>query len=137
MTGNSTITFVTSNINVGGELSANTIHVYNSIHVSVSAATLAPAQSAYLSLNSPSYNFITVSGSGTVDIILPNPLINNKGIMFYIKNNSSTNNYDIHIHNHTGSVLPYGGILVGKTSVNKSYTQVVWDGTTWQTLHHV
>jgi hypothetical protein len=137
LTGNSTITFVTSNINVGGELSANTIHVYNSIHVSVSAATLAPAQSAYLSLNSPSYNFITVSGSGTVDIILPNPLINNKGIMFYIKNNSSTNNYDIHIHNHTGSVLPYGGILVGTTSVNKSYTQVVWDGTTWQTLHHV
>ena len=28
-------------------------------------------------------------------------------------------------------------VLVGTTSVNKSYTQVVWDGTTWQTLHHV
>ena len=137
MTGNSTITFVTSNINVGGELSANTIHVYNSIHVSVSAATLAPAQSAYLSLNSPSYNFITVSALGTLDIILPNPLTNNKGIMFYIKNNSSTNNFDIHIHNHTGSTLAYGGILAGTTAINKSYTQVVWDGTTWQTLHHV
>jgi hypothetical protein len=137
LTGNSTITFVASNINVNGELSANTIHVYNAIHVSVSSVTLAPAQSAYLSLNSPSYNFITVSELGTLDLILPNPSTNNKGIMFYIKNLSNVNNYDIHIHNHTGSTLTYGGILAGTTAINKSYTQVVWDGTTWQTLHHV
>jgi hypothetical protein len=57
--------------------------------------------------------------------------------MFYIKNMSNVNNYNIHIHNYTGSNLTYGGILAGTTAVNKSYTQVVWDGTTWQTLHHV
>ena len=135
LTGNSTITFVTSNINISGELSANTIHVYNAMHVSLSTATLAAAQSAYLTLNSPSYHFITVSNNGTLDIILPNSPINNKGITFYIKNTSTANGHDIHIHNHTGSILSYGGILAGTTNVNKPYTQVVWDGTVWQTIY--
>jgi hypothetical protein len=135
LTGNSTITFVASNINVSGELSANTIHVFNAMHFSVSASTFAPLQSAYLSLTSPTYHFITVSSLGTLDIILPNTSVNNKGITFYIKNMSNVNNYDIHIHNHTGSLLSYGGILAGTTAANKAYTQVVWDGTTWQTVY--
>ena len=135
LTGNSTITFVTSNINISGELSANTIHVYNAMHVSLSTATLAAAQSAYLTLNSPSYHFITVSNNGTLDIILPNSPINNKGITFYIKNTSTANGHNIHIHNHTGSLLSYGGTLAGTSNVNKPYTQVVWDGTVWQTIY--
>jgi hypothetical protein len=135
LTGNSTITFVASNINVSGELSANTIRVFNAMHYSVSASTLAPAQSAYLTLNSPTYQFIAVSSGGTLDIILPNSPVNNKGITFYIKNTSTANGRDIHIHNHTGSILSYGGILVGTANDNKHYTQVVWDGTIWQTVY--
>ena len=135
MTGNSTITFVASNINVSGELSANTVRVFNAMHYSVSAATLAPAQSAYLTLNSPTYQFIAVSSGGTLDIILPDSPVNNKGITFYIKNTSTANGRDIHIHNHNGSTLSYGGILAGTANANKPYTQVVWDGTIWQTVY--
>ena len=65
---------------------------------------------------------------------LPSTAGNNVGMMFYIKNVSTAGNRVVHINNSAGSPIALGSILAGNAN---AYTQVVWDGTTWQTVMHV
>ena len=55
-------------------------------------------------------------------------------MMFYIKNVSTAGNRVVHINNSAGTPITLGSVLAGNAD---AHTQVVWDGTTWQTISHV
>ena len=70
---------------------------------------------------------------GTTNFDLPVTAGNNRGMTFYIKNTSIQNTEIISIRNSAGTPISFGAILNGN---GNEYTQVVWDGTTWQTIYH-
>ena len=55
-------------------------------------------------------------------------------MMFYIKNVSTQANRIVVINDSAGSPIGFGSSLAG---AGNACTQVVWDGTTWQTTFHV
>jgi hypothetical protein len=135
LSGSNTLTFTASTVYVdnlsANILSANIIRLYQAIHVSVSAITTDPGITVTMTVNSPSFLFINVSGAGTTNFNLPVTNGNNIGMMFYIKNVSTAGNRVVHINNSAGTQIALGGALAGNTD---AHTQVVWDGTTWQTI---
>ena len=135
LSGNSNLDFVCNTINVLSSLSANIIHVYQAMHVSVSSFTMAPGSVLSATVQTPSYLFITVSGAGTATLRLPPTAGNTRGMMFYIKNVSTNNtNRQVSITDSTGAAIAHGGTLAGNSN---SYTEVVWDGAIWQTTMNV
>jgi len=133
LSGATDLDFVANNVNVTNSLCANIIRVFQAMHVSTSALTIAPGTLA-LNVNSPSYYFVTVNATGTLNMNLPSTNTNNVGMMFYIKNVSTQANRIVVINNSAGSPIGLGSSLAGNAN---AYTQVVWDGTTWQTTIHV
>jgi hypothetical protein len=134
LSGSDTLSFVASSVRSdtlsANVLSANIIRVYQAIHVSVSAATVAPGTTTTMTINSPSYYFVTVSSNGTADFNLPVTNGNNRGMLFYIKNVSPVNNQIVHVNNSAGTLLTNGTLNGG----NSHHIEVVWDGTTWQQI---
>jgi hypothetical protein len=134
LSGSDTLAFVASSIRTdtlsANVLSANIIHVYQAIHVSVSAVTVAPGTTTTMSINSPSYYFVNVSSAGTADFNLPVTNGNNRGMLFYIKNVSTNNNQIVHVNNSAGTLLTNGALNGG----SGHHIEVVWDGTTWQQI---
>lgn len=134
LSGSDTLSFVASSIRTdalsANVLSANIIRVYQAIHVSVSAVTVAQGTTTTMSINSPSYYFVNVSSAGTADFNLPATNGNNRGMLFYIKNVSPVNNEIVHVNNSAGTLLT-NGVLNGG---NGHHIEVVWDGTTWQQI---
>jgi hypothetical protein len=134
LSGSDTLSFVASSIRTdalsANVLSANIIRVYQAIHVSVSAVTVAQGTTTTMSINSPSYYFINVSSAGTAYFNLPATNGNNRGMLFYIKNVSPVNNEIVHVNNSAGTLLTNGALNGG----NGHHIEVVWDGTTWQQI---
>jgi hypothetical protein len=134
LSGSDTLSFVASSVNTNtlsaNVLSANIIRVYQAIHVSVSAVTVAPATTTTMTVNSPSYYFVTVSSQGNADFNLPVTNANNRGMLFYIKNVSPVNNRIVHVNNSAGTLLTNGTL----NGANGHHIEVVWDGTTWQQI---
>jgi hypothetical protein len=84
-----------------------------------------------MSINSPSYYFVTVTGAGTADFNLPPTNENNRGMIFYIKNVSTNNaNRIVSVNNSAGTPLT-DGVLAGNGG---HYIEVVWDGAAWQQI---
>jgi hypothetical protein len=139
LSGSNTLYFTASSITTdslsANVLSANIIRLYQAIHVSVSAVTVAPGTTTTMTINSPSYYFVTVTGAGTANFNLP-PTNgnNNRGMIFYIKNVSTTNsNRQVSVNNSEGTPLT-NGVLAGNGG---HYIEVVWDGAAWQQISHV
>jgi hypothetical protein len=134
LSGSDTLSFVASSVRTdtlsANILSANIIRVYQAIHVSVSATTVAPGTTTTMTINSPSYYFVNVSSAGTANFNLPVTNGNNRGMLFFIKNVSPSNNKIVSVNNSAGTPLT-NGILNGG---NTHYIEVVWDGTTWQQI---
>ena len=136
LSGSNTLYFTASSVQTdalsANVLSANIIRLYQAIHVSVSAVTVAPGSTTTMTVNSPSYYFVTVTSAGTANFNLPPIGINgnNRGMLFYIKNVSTVNNYIVSVNNSAGTPLTNGVLNGGGTH----YIEVVWDGTTWQQI---
>lgn len=134
LSGSDTLSFVASSIRTdalsANVLSANIIRLYQAIHVSVSAVTVAQGSTTTMTVNSPSYYFVNVSSAGTANFNLPPTNGNNRGMLFYIKNVSPVNNEIVSVNNSAGTPLT-NGILNGG---NSHHIEVVWDGTTWQQI---
>jgi len=135
LSGSNTLYFTSSSITTdslsANVLSANIIRLYQAIHVSVSAVTVAPGTTTTMTINSPSYYFVTVTGGGTANFNLPPTNVNNRGMIFYIKNVSTNNtNRIVHVNNSAGTLLTNGS-LAGNGG---HYIEVVWDGAAWQQI---
>ena len=134
LSGSNTLYFTASSIQTdavsANVLSANIIRVYQAIHVSVSAVTVAQGTTTTMTINSPSYYFVNVSSAGTANFNLPTTNGNNRGMLFYIKNVSPVNNQIVSVNNSAGTPLT-NGVLNGG---NGHHIEVVWDGTTWQQI---
>lgn len=134
LSGSDTLSFAASSIRTdtlsANVLSANIIRVYQAIHVSVSAVTVAPGSTTTMTINSPSYYFVNVSSGGTANFNLPPTNGNNRGMLFYIKNVSPVNNEIVSVNNSAGTPLTNGVLNGGNTH----HIEVVWDGTTWQQI---
>ena len=71
---------------------ANKIKVLGPIYYPVSSFNMAPGTTLSATINTPTYLFTTVTGTGIAYIQLPTINSNNIGIKFYVKNMSSANN---------------------------------------------
>jgi len=137
LSGNNTLQFDASSINTNtlsaNILSANIVRVFQAIHVSVSSVSVAAGTTTTMTVNSPSYFFVTVTTAGTANFNLPATNGNNRGMIFYVKNVSTNNNHIVNVNNSAGTPLT-NGVLNGNAG---RYIEVVWDGTTWQEISHI
>jgi hypothetical protein len=131
LSGNSSLNFSASTLNVVDSLSTHKLYVFHTIHVSVSSVSLSAPQTITMTVNSPSYWFINVTGAGTVDFNLPAGSSDYVGMLYYFKNVSTAGNRIVHINNSAGTPIALGSTLNGNAN---AHVQVVWDGTTWQTI---
>ena len=131
LSGNSSLNFSASTLNVVDSLSTHKLYVFHTIHVSVSSVSLSAPQTIAMTVNSPSYWFINVTGAGTVDFNLPAGSSDYTGMLYYFKNVSTAGNRIVHINNSTGTPIALGSTLAGNAD---AHVQVVWDGTTWKTI---
>jgi hypothetical protein len=137
LSGSNTLFFTASSVQTdalsANVLSANIIRVFQAIHVSVSAVTVAPGSTTTMTINSPSYYFVNVTGAGTANFNLPTTNGNNRGMLFYIKNLSTQANRIVSVNDSAGNQITNGSLAGGAGH----YTEAVWDGATWQTISHV
>lgn len=129
LSGNSDIEYRSKTLNTNS-ISTIDARVYGALYYTVTSFVMAPSNTLSATTSTPSYMFVSVSGTGTSTIKLPSISANETGLKYYIKNTSSENNRIIEVIDSNGT--PANGTpLVGN---NNSYVEIIFDGIVWQTI---